>query len=428
MNHQRLTHAACLLAAAVLNAAQRVCMPLLPGTPLTAARLVGEGVFLLVALGIGVGISACSLAQDGRVFQRLYLHCAGASLLCKGAGLLLWQQLGSQWVIVLYLSEAAITLWCSWCLCRSGNEQQSMTGARAKSACNNHPRSGTLSRKPMRLFVLLLTLLACGWVQVFVCSRCQPFMPGSSSHRYALQHLSLPIVAGEWLVCLACCWLMLPGLPETWQTRPNAAMVLLLLAGCLPVLGLVDGLLKPDGFLKGLSQTSAITSQSLDGAVLQPWHSELSRWAVQRRRGDAKEDRECLRLLTLRDQQGRTAARALLTDLLTEETLQLEGQTVELLHPYGLLLPEGDTLRMIRLDDLPAQQEHPLLTAFCHHRLTDFRLLPAVGSYLLRHQPEAVQLLLERYVTAAFTPEELAAMGDIDPEWISRTARRLLAP
>lgn len=434
MNRQRLSHAACLLTAIVLKAAQRVCLPLVPDAPLTAAQLAGDGLFLLVALGVGLGIAACCLALDGRGFAGLYLRCAGLCLLCRIAGLLLWQLVGGHWVVALYASEVVPLLVCSWQIGWAANGKNGHPaenpGIGKHWRRRNAETQAAASQPSNRLqpVFLLLTLLVCTWIQVLGCRRCQPFVANSLSYRSVLQHLSLPVAIGEWLVYLVCCWLMLPLLPQAWQGKRGIISVVLLLSGSLVALGLVDGLLKPEGFLKGLSQASAITRQSLDWTAAQPWHSEISLRAVQRRQGDGKEDRECLRLLTLRDQHGRTAARALLTEPLTAETLLLEGQTVELLHPYGLLLPAGDTLQLIRLADLPAQEKHPLLTAFCQARLADFRLLPAVGGYLLRHQPEATQPLLERYLAADFTPEELAAMGDIAPQWVSRTARRLLAP
>ena len=43
----------------------------------------------------------------------------------------------------------------------------------------------------------------------------------------------------------------------------------------------------------------------------------------------------------------------------------------------------------------------------------------------LKHA-KAIQPQWERYAAAAFTPEETAAMGDLNPAWIIRTARRLL--
>ena len=440
MNRQRLSHGACLLAAVALKAAQRVCLPVLPPLPLTAARLTGEGLFLLVALAVGLGMAACCLHLDGRGFAGLYLRCAGLCLLCRLAGLLLWQLVGGHWVVVLYLSEVMPLLVCSWQINwaangpKRGAESPGMgthwhkhnAGTQATTNQTGTPADDTSRRNHLRLAVSPLTLLAILWVQVLTFQRCSLYVPNSPSYGYALRHLSFPIGAVEWLVLLVGCWLLLPTLPETWQHRRSIAMAALLVSGCLVMLGLLDGLLKPQGFLKGMGQSSQISTQSLNWGAAEPWQSETSRWTLRRRQGNGTEDHESLRFLSLRDAQGRTTDRLLLTEPLTEESFLLEGKPVQLLHPCGLLLPKGDTLQWIPFTDLPKQREHPLLTAFCHAHLTDFRLLPSVGGYLLRHAPEAIQPQLERYAVAAFTPEETAAMGDLNPAWIIRTARRLL--
>ena len=435
MNRQCFRHAACLLAAVALKAAQRVCLPVLPPLPSFL-----DGLFLLATLAVGLGMAACCLHLDGRSFAGLYARCAGLCLLCRIAGRLLWQLVGGHWVVVRYATEVVPMLVCSWQIgwAAHGKNGQPAESPGMGTYWRNHNAGtqatsqkdtsahGTSRRKRLRLAVSLLTLLAILWVQVLTFQRCSLYEPNSPSYGYALQQLTFPISAVEWLVLLAGCWLLLPTLPEAWQTRREYAVVALLAAGCLIVLGLTDGLLKPQGFLKSMGQASQTSAQSLNGAIPEPWQSETSRWTLRRRQGDGIEDHESLRFLCLRDHQGRTVHRMLLTEPLTEETLLLEGKPVQLLHPCGLLLPKGDTLQWISFTDLPKQREHPLLTAFCQAHLDDFRLLPYVGGYLLRHAPEAIQPQWERYASAAFTPAETAAMGDLNPAWIIRTARRLL--
>lgn len=419
MKGKRYARATCLLLAVALKAAQRVCLPFLPDLPLTAVRLALEGVYLLLALGIGMGTASCALNLSGRAFWCLYGRSAVLSLLCRMAGLLLWQRMGSHWVIILYAAEAGILLICSWQIRRAA------LGGQADRQLFS-PAKGNRPIRGWHWLLLLAVLLMVGWVQGLVYRRCCWFVDYSASYRRALQAMALPMAAAEGVALLVCCWLLLPGLPDRWETRRSGAALVLFLFGCVAGLGLLDGLAKPQGFLKGTSQASAIARQSLDERVQQPWYTESVVWRAERRQGDTTEDREVLRVLRLRDHQGRCVGWTLLTEPLEEETLT--GQPVQLLYPYGLLLPAGDTLRLVKLADLPRQPEDPLLTAFCRAYVTDFRLFGCCAGYLAQVDPAFVQPFLERYAAADFTPQEAAAMGDIRPERIADIASRPLAP
>lgn len=426
MKEKRYARSVCVLLAMVLKAGQRVCFPLLPDCPLTVAVLAGEGVYLLLALGVGLGMIACGLDLTGRAFWTLYGRCAGLCLICRGWGLLLWQSLGSHWVVVLYASEVAALLVCGWQIRRVAMRLSSNAATAYAPFCKNTNSRRMHHHRWVLLVVLLITLVAVVWAQAFVCHRCSKFVVGSPSYQGTLHGLALPMGVVEGLVFLAGCWLLLPAFPDRWQTRRSGVVLVLLLGGCISGLGLFNWLVKPQGFLMGMSQASATTRQSLDWTVEQPWYSEITNWHARRHLGESTEDWESLRILHLRDHRGRLAGWTVLTEPLVEETFLLDGQPVQLLYPYGLLLPAGDTLRLVRLAELSRQPEDPLLTAFCHVSLADFRLFSPCAGYLLRYDPDAVRPKLERYAAASFTPEEHIAMGELCPEYVICQAQKLL--
>ena len=412
--------------AAVLKAAQRVCLPLIPNMPLTVAQLTGEGIFLLFALGMGLGAVACVLDLTGREFACLYGRCAVMGILCRTAGLLFWQWLGLHWVWVLYVTDAGILLLCAWQI-RLMATGLILRGAKCHLNLSNMPELNACDRSRVcRWLTGLMILLVAAGVQGFVWSRCRWFREDTDAYRLALDLLALPMGAGEWVLLLGCCWLLLPAIPQSRRSLMPGSIGELSLWLCIIGLCLYGGLVKPEGFVDRLRHTAHISYEYLDGSVEERWQIEEERWRVERHRDEKA--REGLYILRLRDEQGRRVGGMLLTEPLEVETRMLEGQSVQMLHPYGLLLPVDDTLRLVRLADLPDQPEEPLLTAFCRACLTDFRWFGGCAGYLAQVDPAFVQPYLERYAAGRFTPEEVAAMGDIRPERIAYIARRLLVP
>ncbi|MBP3649436.1 MAG: hypothetical protein J6K73_06610 [Clostridia bacterium] len=409
---------ACLVLAAMLKTAQRICMPLVPAVG-TVAYLLAEAVFFLVSLGVGLGAVACMLDLPGRRFATLYGRCAGIGLLCRMAALLVWQWLGWHWVLISFAGDAAVMFWCAWQIGGLARDWQKegMTAVHDEASAQHRKRG-------LRLLGVSAALIATVWVQYIVWKSCCWFVEGSASYRAALDGLALPIGLAEGLLVLVCCWALLPSLPERNRKGKPLAVVELCLLVLMIGLGLLGGLIRPEGFLAGMSHAGRTSYHDVDRAMEKSWQTQMDCLQVMRRQEGSPTERENLRLMRVVDDHGRCAGWSMVTGPTIEEIFTWEGETVELIYPCGLLVSAGSGLRLIRLAALPKESQSDLLMAFCRKYLSDFRLFADCAGYLIRHDPGSVKAELERYAAGLFSQEEMA--GDIRLEYVEKTAEKLL--